>query len=65
MSLIDVSIMWIKLLNNKELFVVIDGVGVYKININFYLIIFYIVVDYNQYNEMNGNNIFDFYVDDE
>ena len=65
MSLTDVSITRIKPLNNKELLVATDGAGVYKININSYLTTPYIVADYNQYNEMNGNNISDFYVDDE
>ncbi len=50
----------IKPLNNKELLVATDGAGVYKININSYLTTPYIVADYNQYNEMNGNNISDF-----
>lgn len=65
MSLTDVSITRIKPLNNKELLVATDGAGVYKININSYLTTPYIVANYNQYNEMNGNNISDFYVDDE
>lgn len=65
MSLTDVSITRIKPLNNKELLVATDGAGVYKINVNSYQTTPYIVADYNQHNEMNGNNIPDFYVDDE
>lgn len=59
------NIIWISFLNIKELLVVIEGVGVYKLNIDIYEIDFYIIVNYGSYNEMDGNIINDVYVDNE
>lgn len=64
-SLADMSINAIKPLNNKELLIATDGAGVFKMNVDTYHTTPYIVADYNKNNGMNGNNIYDIYLDDE
>ncbi|MEG1563719.1 MAG: two-component regulator propeller domain-containing protein [Bacteroides sp.] len=64
-SLADVSISRIKPLNNQELLIATDGIGVYKINVNNYHTEPYIVADFDRNNAMNGNSINDVYVDSE
>lgn len=59
----DVSITRIKAFNNKEILIATDGAGVYKMNVETYKCEPYIVADYNSYNAMNGNSIYDLYVD--
>lgn len=61
----DVSITRIKAFNDKEILIATDGAGIYKMNVDTYECAPYIVADYNSYNAMNGNSIYDFYVDDE
>ena len=64
-SLKDVSISRIKPLNAKELLIATDGGGIYKMNVDTYQTVPFIVADYNSYNGMNGNSINDIYIDDE
>lgn len=65
MSLTDVSITCMKAFNNKELLIATDGAGVYKMNVDTYETVPYIIADYNSPNQMNGNSINDLYIDDE
>ena len=62
-NLEDVSITRIKAFNDKEILIATDGAGVYKMNVDTYECNPYIVADYNSYNAMNGNSIYDLYVD--
>lgn len=64
-SLTDISISQIKPLNATELLIATDGGGIYKMNINTYETVPYIIADYNKYNAMNGNSINDIYIDNE
>ena len=64
-SLADVSISRIKPLNQDELLIATDGAGIYRMNIDNYKTVPYIVADFSSYNGMNGNSINDIYVDDE
>lgn len=64
-SLTDISISRIKPLNNKELLIATDGGGIYKMNVDTYQTVPYIIADYNSNNGMNGNSINDIYVDNE
>ena len=59
----DVSITRIKAFNDKEILIATDGAGIYKLNVDTYKCEPYIVADYNSYNSMNGNSIYDLYVD--
>ncbi|RHL10480.1 MULTISPECIES: response regulator [Bacteroides] len=59
----DVSITRIKAFNDKEILIATDGAGVYKLNVDTYKCEPYIVADYSSYNSMNGNSIYDLYVD--
>lgn len=61
----DVSITHIRPLNPKELLVATEGMGVHKIDVNTCKTSPYIVANYESYNEMNGNNIMDIYIDEE
>ena len=61
----DVSITHIRPLNEKELLVATEGMGVHKIDVNTCKTSPYIVANYESYNEMNGNNITDIYIDKE
>lgn len=63
-DLSDVSITRIRPLNQKELLVATEGMGIYKINVNSCEASPYIVANYESYNEMNGNNINDIYIDE-
>lgn len=64
-ELTDVSINCIKNFNKDEILIATDGIGVYKMNTKTHESVPYIVADYNRYNAMNGNTIYDIYVDDE
>lgn len=61
----DVSITRIKAFNEKEILIATDGAGVYKMNVDTYECEPYITADYNSNNGMNGNSIYDLYVDGE
>lgn len=50
---------------DKEILIATDGAGVYKMNVDTYQSEPYIVADFNRYNAMNGNTIYDIYVDDD
>lgn len=64
-KLSDVSITQIRPLNQKELLVATEGMGVHKIDVNTCKTSPFIVANYESYNEMNGNNITDIYIDEE
>ena len=64
-GLIDVSINRICTFGENEILIATDGAGVYKMNVDTYQSEPYIVADFNRYNAMNGNTIYDIYVDDE
>ena len=63
-TLNDVSINRITPLNDSELLIATKGKGIYKLNIESHNFEPYIVAGYRSYNQMNGNNINDIYVDD-
>lgn len=63
-DLCDVNIARITPLNDAELLIATEGMGVYKININSCVLEHYITANYKSYNEMNGNNISDVFVDE-
>lgn len=64
-DLSDVNITCIVPLDESQLLVSTEGMGVYKVNINTCKLERYIVANYQSYNEMNGNNINDVFVDEE
>lgn len=64
-GLSDISINRICAFGEREILIATDGAGVYKMNADTYHSEPYIVADYNRYNAMNGNTIYDIYVDDE
>ena len=64
-DLSDVNIARISPLNETELLIATEGMGVYKVNANTCELEHYIVANYQSYNEMNGNNITDIYIDKE
>lgn len=64
-DLSDVNITCIVPLDESQLLISTEGMGVYKININTCKLEHYIVANYQSYNEMNGNNINDVFVDEE
>lgn len=64
-GLVDVSINRICTFGDKEILIATDGAGVYKMNVDTYQSEPYIVADFNRYNAMNGNTIYDIYVDDD
>lgn len=64
-DLSDVNITCITPLNESQLLVSTEGMGVCKIDINTCKIEYYIVANYNSHNEMNGNNINYVFVDEE
>ena len=59
----DVNISCIKALNDTDILVGTDGAGIYKLEIRDNTLKPYIVANYNEPNEMNGNNINDIYID--
>lgn len=61
----DISISRIKAFNENEILIATDGAGVFKMNVDTYECNPYITADYNSNNGMNGNTIYDFYVDGE
>lgn len=63
-DLCDVNIARITPLNDKELLIATEGMGVYKINIDSCVLERYITANYKSYNEMNGNNISDIFIDE-
>ncbi len=64
-DLSDVNIARISPLNETELLIATEGMGVYKVDVNTCKLEHYIVANYQSYNEMNGNNINDVFVDEE
>ena len=64
-DLSDVNIARISPLNETELLIATEGMGVYKVNVNTCELEDYIIANYQSYNEMNGNNITDIYIDKE
>lgn len=64
-ELSDVNIARITPLNQKELLIATEGMGVYKLDVNTCELEHYIKANYQSYNEMNGNNINDVFVDEE
>ncbi|WP_294476261.1 ATP-binding protein [uncultured Bacteroides sp.] len=64
-DLSDVNIARITPLNEKELLIATEGMGVYKLNVNTCALEHYIRANYQSYNAMNGNNINDVFVDEE
>jgi len=64
-NLKDITINRFTPLNEKELLIATDGGGVYKIDIETYLITPHIYADFNSNNGMNGNSINDIYIDNE
>ena len=56
-DLSDVNIARISPLNETELLIATEGMGVYKVNVNTCELEDYIIANYQSYNEMNGNNI--------
>lgn len=64
-DLSDVNIARISPLNETELLIATEGMGVYKVNVNTCELEDYIIANYQSYNEMNGNNINDVFVDEE
>ncbi|WP_294555305.1 two-component regulator propeller domain-containing protein [uncultured Bacteroides sp.] len=64
-DLSDVNITCIFPLDESQLLISTEGMGVYKIDINTCKLEHYIVANYYSYNEMNGNNINDIFVDEE
>lgn len=63
-DLCDVNIARITPLNETELLIATEGMGVYKINVDSCILDHYIIANYESYNEMNGNNINDVFVDE-
>lgn len=59
----DVSISSIKAFRENEILIATDGAGVHKMNILDYKCEPYIVADYQSHNGMNGNGIYDIFVD--
>lgn len=64
-DLSDVNITRITPLDDEELLVATEGMGIYKVNVNTCVTEPFLIADYESYNEMNGNNINDMYVDDQ
>lgn len=64
-ELSDVNITRICPLNEKELLISTEGMGVYKMDTDSCKLEHYILANYKSYNEMNGNNINDVFVDEE
>ena len=54
----------IRPLNETELLVATEGMGVYKLDMNKCILERYISANYQSYNEMNGDNINDVFVDE-
>ncbi|RHJ51710.1 response regulator [Bacteroides sp. AM10-21B] len=64
-SLIDVSINRIRAFGDNEILIATDGAGVHKMNVDTHSTEPYIVADFNRYNAMNGNTIYDIYIDED
>ena len=64
-GLTDVSINRICAFGENEILIATDGAGVYKMDVYTHQSEPYIVADFNRCNAMNGNTIYDIYVDDE
>ena len=65
MDLSDVNITGICPLNEAELLVGTEGMGLHKLDVNTCVTQPYLIADYESNNGMNGNNINDIYVDEE
>lgn len=64
-DLSDVNITCIFPLDESQLLISTEGMGVYKIDVDTCKLEHYIVANYQSYNEMNGDNINDIFVDEE
>ena len=64
-GLTDISINRILAFGDKEILIATDGAGIHKMNVETYSTEPYIVADFNRYNAMNGNTIYDIYIDEE
>lgn len=64
-GLADISINRIIAFGDKEILIATDGAGIHKMNVETYSTEPYIVADFNRYNAMNGNTIYDIYIDEE
>jgi len=64
-DLSDVNIARFSPLNDTDLLIATEGMGIYKVNVNTCKLEHYIIANYQSYNEMNGNNINDVFVDEE
>ncbi|NDV66138.1 two-component regulator propeller domain-containing protein [Bacteroides sp. 224] len=62
-NMVDLSITRIKPLNNDEVLIATDGAGIYKMDARTHVSTPYIVANYNETNNVIGNNINDLYVD--
>lgn len=64
-DLSDVSVTRITPLNETELLVATEGMGIHKVNVNTCVIEPYLMANYESNNEMNGNNASDIYIDEQ
>lgn len=64
-DLSDVNITCMTPLDESQILVSTEGMGVFKIDINTCKVEHYISANYQSYNEMNGNNINNVFVDEE
>ena len=64
-DLSDVNITRICPLNEKELLIATEGMGIHKVDVNTCVTHPYITADYESNNTMNGNNINVVYIDEE
>ncbi len=64
-SLSDVNITRIAALDKEQILVATDGRGVFRMHADSCQASQYIAANYNSYNEMNGNNINDIYIDED
>ncbi len=64
-DLSDVNIAQIAPLNETELLIATEGMGIHKIDVNTCVLETYVASSYRNYNEMNSNTINDIYIDEE
>ena len=63
-DLSNVNIARIRPLNQAELLIATEGMGIHKINVNSCISEPYIISNYNSHNEMNSDNINNIYIDE-
>lgn len=59
----DIGINCIRTLSDTEVLVATDGMGIYKLDTGTHEAVPYIMADYDSSNGMNGNTVYDLYVD--